>query len=70
MSQENSKKVIIVGCGIAGPVMAMLLQKKGYTPIVVEKVKALGNAGVSLFLQPNGYVLHTQSISKWRLITP
>ncbi|KAF7940140.1 uncharacterized protein EAE98_000267 [Botrytis deweyae] len=54
MSQENSKKVIIVGCGIAGPVIAILLQKKGYTPIVVEKVKVLGDAGGSLFLQPNG----------------
>ncbi|CCD53249.1 hypothetical protein ACHAPC_007783 [Botrytis cinerea] len=54
MSQEISKKVIVVGCGIAGPVIAILLQKKGYTPIVVEKVKELGDAGASLFLQPNG----------------
>ncbi|KAF7942902.1 uncharacterized protein EAE97_006356 [Botrytis byssoidea] len=54
MSQEISKKVIIVGCGIAGPVIAILLQKKGYIPIVVEKVKVLGDVGGSLLLQPNG----------------
>lgn len=64
MSQEISKKVIVVGCGIAGPVIAILLQKKGYTPIVVEKVKELGDVGASLFLQPNGYVLDESSISK------
>lgn len=64
MSQEIPKKVIVVGCGIAGPVIAILLQKKGYTPIVVEKVKELGDAGASLFLQPNGYVLDESSISK------
>jgi 2-polyprenyl-6-methoxyphenol hydroxylase-like FAD-dependent oxidoreductase len=48
--------VIIVGCGIAGPVLALLLHEKGYTPVVVEKVKRLGNVGGSLMLQPNGYV--------------
>ncbi|KAA8574670.1 hypothetical protein EYC84_003920 [Monilinia fructicola] len=59
MSQGNSTRVIIVGCGIAGPVIAMLLQKKGYTPVIVEKVRKLGDAGGSLFLQPNGLkVLH------------
>lgn len=58
MSQGNSTRVIIVGCGIAGPVIAMLLQKKGYTPVIVEKVRKLGDAGGSLFLQPNGYSLH------------
>ncbi|ESZ98725.1 hypothetical protein SBOR_0963 [Sclerotinia borealis F-4128] len=54
MSQTNSKRVIIIGCGIAGPVIAILLQKKGYTPIVLEKVRKLGEAGGSLYLQPNG----------------
>ncbi|KAI9645499.1 hypothetical protein NHQ30_006238 [Ciborinia camelliae] len=54
MFQANSKRVIVVGCGIAGPVIAILLQKKGYIPIIVEKVRVLGDAGGSLFLQPNG----------------
>ncbi len=47
-------KAVIIGCGVAGPVLALLLQKKGYEPIVVEKVKELGDAGASLMLMPNG----------------
>ena len=49
--------VIIVGCGISGPVLALLLQKKGYSPVIVEKVRVLGDAGGSLVIQPNGSVL-------------
>jgi salicylate hydroxylase len=51
-----SQTVLIIGCGIAGPVLALLLKQKGYSPVVFEKVKELGNAGASLMLQPNGYV--------------
>lgn len=47
-------RVIIIGCGIAGPVIALLLKKRGYEPIVLEKVKELGDAGASLMLCPNG----------------
>lgn len=69
MSPDNSKRVIIVGCGIAGPVIAILLQKKGYTPIIVEKVKKLGDAGLSLFLQPNGYsILFLTCLSRIELL--
>ncbi|GKZ34142.1 hypothetical protein AbraIFM66950_004324 [Aspergillus brasiliensis] len=46
--------VLIIGCGIAGPVLAILLKRKGYNPIVFEKVQALGDAGASLMIQPNG----------------
>ncbi len=46
--------VLVIGCGIAGPVVALLLKKKGYEPIVLEKVKELGDAGASLMLCPNG----------------
>ncbi|PYI08385.1 FAD/NAD(P)-binding domain-containing protein [Aspergillus sclerotiicarbonarius CBS 121057] len=46
--------VLIIGCGIAGPVLAILLKRKGYHPIVFEKVQALGDAGASLMLMPNG----------------
>ena len=46
--------VLIVGCGIAGPVLSLLLKKKGYRPIVFEKVHTLGEAGGSLVLFPNG----------------
>jgi len=50
-------KVLIIGCGIAGPVIALLLKKKGYQPTVLEKVKQLGDIGGSLMMMPNGYVL-------------
>ncbi|KAE8376133.1 monooxygenase FAD-binding protein [Aspergillus bertholletiae] len=46
--------VLIIGCGIAGPVLAVLFQRKGYRPIVFEKVQELGDAGASLMLMPNG----------------
>ncbi|XHG01788.1 hypothetical protein AWENTII_005159 [Aspergillus wentii] len=49
-----SPPVLIVGCGIAGPVLAILLHKKGYQPIVFDKVPTLGDAGASLLLMPNG----------------
>ncbi len=49
------RTVIVIGCGIAGPVLALLLQQKGYLPCVVEKVKELGDAGGSIYLHPNGY---------------
>jgi salicylate hydroxylase len=48
--------VLIIGCGVAGPVLAVLLQRKGYSPIVFEKVRVLGDAGASLMLMPNGSV--------------
>ena len=48
--------VLIIGCGVAGPVLANFLKRKGYNPIVFEKVAKLGDAGASLMLMPNGYV--------------
>ncbi|PWY75681.1 FAD/NAD(P)-binding domain-containing protein [Aspergillus eucalypticola CBS 122712] len=50
----SSPTVLIIGCGIAGPVLAILLKREGYNPIVFEKVQALGDAGASLMIQPNG----------------
>ena len=46
--------VLVIGCGVAGPVIAVLLKRKGYNPIVFERVKKLGDAGASLMLMPNG----------------
>ncbi len=48
--------VLIIGCGVAGPVLATLLRRKGYKVIVFEKVKELDDAGGSLMLMPNGWV--------------
>ncbi|KAJ6542084.1 FAD/NAD(P)-binding domain-containing protein [Mycena vulgaris] len=47
-------KVIIVGCGIAGPVLALLLKQKGYDPVIYERGKRSPDAGLSLMLQLNG----------------
>jgi salicylate hydroxylase len=53
---KNPSKVIIVGCGVAGPAIALLLKKKGYEPVLLEKVRELGDAGASLMMFPNGFV--------------
>lgn len=52
-----SPTVLVIGCGVAGPVLAILLKRKGYHPIVFEKVRELGTAGASLMVMSNGYVL-------------
>ena len=46
--------VLIIGCGVAGPVLAYSLNQRGYAPIIFEKVTRLGDAGASLMLMPNG----------------
>lgn len=46
--------VLIIGCGVAGPVLAYLLKQRGYAPLLFEKVTRLGDAGASLMLMPNG----------------
>ena len=49
-----SPTVLIIGCGVAGPVLASLYKRKSYHPIVFEKVSKLGDAGASLMLMSNG----------------
>ena len=50
MSQEKQgTKVIIAGCGIAGPVLATFLKIQGYAPIVYERLESLTESGVSLW---------------------
>ncbi|KAK1245439.1 hypothetical protein MKX08_005068 [Trichoderma sp. CBMAI-0020] len=49
-----SPTVLVIGCGVAGPVLAILLKRKGYHPIVFEKVRELGTAGASLMVMSNG----------------
>ncbi|KAJ7185806.1 hypothetical protein C8R46DRAFT_882179 [Mycena filopes] len=51
---SHGTKVIIVGCGIAGPVLALLLKQKGYEPVIYERGKRDRDAGLSLMLQLNG----------------
>ena len=49
---ETKTKVIVVGGGIAGPVLAILLKLKGYDPIVYERVDALADVGLSIWYAP------------------
>ena len=55
-----SNTVLIVGGGIVGPVLALLLHQKGWKPIIVEKVKDLGESGLAIAVHPNGYVHSTR----------
>ena len=41
-------KVIIAGCGVAGPVLGILLKLKGYEPVIYERLDALTDMGLSL----------------------
>lgn len=54
-NQMATVTVLIIGCGVAGPVLANFLKRKGYNPIVFEKVPQLGDVGASLMMMPNGY---------------
>ncbi|KAI0005339.1 hypothetical protein BJV74DRAFT_803530 [Russula compacta] len=47
-------KVIIIGCGVAGPALAIFLKQLGFEPIIYERAKGFADAGLSLLLQPNG----------------
>ncbi|KAI0248089.1 hypothetical protein BJV78DRAFT_1276678 [Lactifluus subvellereus] len=47
-------KVIIIGCGVAGPALAIFLKQLGFEPIIYERTKGFADAGLSLLLQPNG----------------
>ncbi|KAH7888621.1 hypothetical protein F5I97DRAFT_1925141 [Phlebopus sp. FC_14] len=50
----SSTKVIIVGAGIAGPVLGIFLKMQGYSPIIYERLSGPTEAGLSLAMQPNG----------------
>jgi salicylate hydroxylase len=40
-------RVIVVGAGIAGPVLAIFLKAKGYDPIIYERLESPGEGGLS-----------------------
>lgn len=42
-------KVIIVGAGIAGPVLALFLKRAGYAPVIYERTQNITDAGLSLW---------------------
>lgn len=63
---RTGRKAIIVGCGIAGPVLAMFLQRAGISPVVYEgRLEPGDEAGAFLNLAPNGLaVLDTLGIKR------
>ena len=69
-SDDVSKRVLIVGGGIAGPVIAILLKQKGWQPIILEKVRNIGQSGIAIAVHCNGLKvlnqigLATQLLSK------
>ncbi|CZT52826.1 uncharacterized protein RSE6_14206 [Rhynchosporium secalis] len=54
LAVAKKPRVLIVALGIVGPLLALLLQKKGYNPIILEKVSSIDDAGASLIIFPNG----------------
>lgn len=45
---------MIVGAGIAGPVLAVFLKTRGYDPVIYERLPGPGQGGLGFTLQPNG----------------
>jgi salicylate hydroxylase len=41
-------KVIIIGCGVAGPTLAIFLKRLGFEPVIYERAKEFADAGLSL----------------------
>ncbi len=57
-------KAIIIGCGIAGPAMALALQKIGVTSVIYEaNLKADDTKGVFLGISPNGLNILKEYVS-------
>ena len=52
---KNLKKVIIIGCGIAGPVLALALHRAGIESMIFEaKNESDNDSGLFHYLSPNG----------------
>ncbi|KAI0656544.1 FAD/NAD(P)-binding domain-containing protein [Cubamyces menziesii] len=50
----SAPKVIIAGCGVAGPALGVVLKLQGYDPVIYERTDGPSELGLSLCLQPNG----------------
>ena len=46
---QPQTKVIVVGAGIAGPVLALFLKQIGYEPVIYERTSSIADAGLSLW---------------------
>ena len=55
MAQRNIRRVVIVGCGIAGPVLGMFLRRLGIEAVVCERQPSEAvDEGLFLGVAPNG----------------
>ena len=62
MSQtQTPAKVIIVGAGIAGPVLSMFLKLQGYEPVIYERVDSIADAGLSLWYAGSNFPMWIKS---------
>lgn len=53
--RSPGKRALIIGCGVAGPVLAMFLRRAGMDPVVFEgRAEPDDDAGYFLNLAPNG----------------
>lgn len=66
MNTHNSKQVLIIGGGIAGPALALCLQRAGMSPIIYEAYPAgAETVGAFLNIAPNGMnILETLGVAQ------
>ena len=43
-----STRVGVIGCGIAGPVIALLLKQQGYDPVIFERTAEPSAGGICI----------------------
>ena len=48
----SSIRVLVIGCGIAGPILAIFLKRKGYDPVLFDRLDGVQEAGISLMYVP------------------
>jgi len=51
----SGKSILIIGCGVAGPVLAMLLKHRGFNPVICERQPEFRQAGVALNVSPQTF---------------
>ncbi|KZT52072.1 FAD/NAD(P)-binding domain-containing protein [Calocera cornea HHB12733] len=48
-------KIIIIGAGIGGPLLALLLKHKGFEPVVYERHNSIPSSGLAVSLSAQGF---------------